>query len=358
MSEKQKYYDWNKTFSYDADVTMVVGARGYGKTYGLRSQFIRDFKKDQSTFVEVVRYKTELEGVSSDYFGRISGDSEFEGLEFKTDTKHAWISHKDAIDEKGKQKWEIIGYFVALSQGQQIKKRTFNKVKRINFDEAILDKDDIYHNYLRNEFAKLANIVDTVSRERADTKGIKPHLYLLGNALDIMNPYFINYKIGTKPKYGYTWYNNKNMLLHYVKDDDYSREKQKGTVAGRMLANSVDGLIAARNEFVKVSDDFIKQKPSRAKFSFGIAYNYKKYGIWIDYSEGYYYVNENIPSNTNGKPIFALTASDNKINYIAAKKAEKALKGFTELYYMGIVRYSSYEVREEFIDALTLFGVR
>ena len=32
------YYDWHKTLSYNADVTMVIGARGIGKTYGLRKQ--------------------------------------------------------------------------------------------------------------------------------------------------------------------------------------------------------------------------------------------------------------------------------------------------------------------------------
>ena len=36
------FYDWQKTLSYDADVTMVIGTRGVGKTFGLRTQFIRD----------------------------------------------------------------------------------------------------------------------------------------------------------------------------------------------------------------------------------------------------------------------------------------------------------------------------
>ena len=37
-----EFYNWQKTLSYNADVTMVIGARGIGKTYGLRLQFIRD----------------------------------------------------------------------------------------------------------------------------------------------------------------------------------------------------------------------------------------------------------------------------------------------------------------------------
>ena len=52
------YYDWGTTLSYDADVTQVVTLRGKGKTYGLRKQFVKDFLKDESRFVEVCRFKT------------------------------------------------------------------------------------------------------------------------------------------------------------------------------------------------------------------------------------------------------------------------------------------------------------
>ena len=67
-----EFYDWAKTLSYDADVTMVIGARGIGKTFGLRRQCIRDFLKDGSRFVEITRYNNELSGVSDGYFNRLS----------------------------------------------------------------------------------------------------------------------------------------------------------------------------------------------------------------------------------------------------------------------------------------------
>ena len=31
------HYNWEKTLSYNADITMVVGAPNKGKTYGLRA---------------------------------------------------------------------------------------------------------------------------------------------------------------------------------------------------------------------------------------------------------------------------------------------------------------------------------
>ena len=65
------YYDWNDTLARDADITMVIGARGIGKTYGIRLQFIRDYIRKKWRFVELVRYKNELQDFTSTYFQKI-----------------------------------------------------------------------------------------------------------------------------------------------------------------------------------------------------------------------------------------------------------------------------------------------
>lgn len=351
MSE---FYNWNKTLGYDADVTMVVGSRGIGKTYGLRLQFIRDHIKHGYNFVEVVRFKNELSGVANNYFDRIESNEEFKGKIFQTNNNMAFMADKPDGDEK--PKWELIGYFVALSQAQALKKRTFNNVKRINFDEAILDKKDRFHHYLPNEYATLANVVDTVSRERPDTDCIKPRVYLLGNALDIMNPYFIHYNVGV-PKRGYSWHKNKTMLLHYAEDAEYSKAKSDKTVAGRMLAGTEDGAINNSNTFARLNDDFVMAKTKTAKFTFGVVYNGFDFGIWTDMVNGYYFVTGKIPNNTD-KPVFTLTVDDNRFNYIAARRAEAMLQGFTEMHYVGCIRYETITIRERFKEILTLFGVR
>lgn len=354
MARKPRFYNWNETLAYDADVTMVVGSRGIGKTYGLRLQFVRDYIKHGYRFVELVRYKNELPGVTAGYFDRIESNQEFKGKVFSTNNNMAFIADKP--EEGEKPNWELCGYFLALSQAQQIKKRTFDNVKRIGFDEAILDKTDRFHHYLPREYTILANIVDTVSRERADTECISPRLYLLGNALDVMNPYFIQYNIGI-PKRGYSWHKNKTMLLHYAQDAEYSKAKSTDTVAGRMLAGTEEGNIANQNTFAKLNRDFIMQKTKHAKFTFGVVYNGTNFGVWTDWQNGYYFVTSKIPNNTE-RPVFTLTLDDNRFNYIAARRAETMLQGFTEMHYAGCIRYESIPIREKFKEILNIFGVR
>lgn len=358
------YYDWQKTLSYDADVTMVIGARGVGKTFGIRTQCVRDYLRDGSRFVEVTRYKNELAGVSDGYFNRIG--EQFPEYAFRTDARYAYIAKYETEDAEDRKKeklsWQLIGYFVALSDAQRMKKRTFDKVRRIIFDESILEKSDRYHHYLPTEFAVLANLVDTVSRERADTDSIRPRVYLLGNACDLANPYFAKYGVGTDLKFGYRWYANKTFLLHYVDSGEYAREKLEGTVAGRMLQGTAAARVAAGNEFVGLTNEFVKRKPPRAKFSFGIVCNGKEFGVWVDMQGGYYYVTSRLPRDAKNdefsRPIFALTASDNRINYIAAKSADRTLAHFAEMYYLNLIRYDDMQTKVDFVEVLGMFGIR
>ena len=255
------YYDWEKTLSYDADMTMVIGARGCGKTYGIRQQCIRDYIKHGYRFVELCRYKNELSLVSDGYFNRLAKDPLFVAYEFKTDARYAYMRIKE--DKKSKKSnWMIIGYFVALTEGQKLKKRTFDNVRRIIFDEAVLDTTNQYHRYLKNEYVALIDIVDTVSRERADTEGIKPRIYLLGNACDITNPYFsIMGVLGTDlNSFGYKWYRNKTFLLHYVDPKEYAKEKLEGTVAGRMAKGTVAETTNVTNSFIVNTEEFVGKK--------------------------------------------------------------------------------------------------
>jgi hypothetical protein len=356
------FYDWHKTFTYDADVTMVIGARGIGKTYGLRKQCIKDFMKNGWRFVEVCRYKKELSHVSDGYFDRLGNDDDFKGKLFKTDTRYMYVADDVSgdTDEKGrpvKPEWHVMGYFFALTDGQQQKKRTFNNVRRIIFDEALLERSDRYHRYLPNEFAALANCVDTVSRERADNDSTPPRLYLLGNACDIANPYFSRYGVGTDLSYGYRWYGGKRLLLHYVRDDEYSKEKMQGTVAGRMMGFDNGGSVASLNQFETMSSDFVKPKPPRAKFTFGIVCNGRRYGIWTDYTEGWVHVTETIPHGMDSKT-YTLTAADARVNYIMAQHLDRVMQGFMKMYWAGIVCYEDLQTKMDFQEILTLFGVR
>lgn len=357
QTTKPEYYDWHKTLSYDADVTAVFGARGIGKTFGLRLQFIRDWKRDKSRFVEIARYKSEIPDVARGYFDRLQEMPECEGYVFRTDAKQAYIARKPD-DPKEKPAWEVIGYFVAMTEMQKSKKRTFQNVYRLLLDEATIERTDRYHGYLSHEFELLANIVDSCTRERADDDSPRhPHVYLLSNACDLTNPYFARYGIDSPPDYGYRWYAGKTFLLHYVRDDDYAEAKRTGTVAGRMMAGMHGEQIASYNIFANSSPDFIDTKPKWARFESGVVYLGQRFGIWYDDLAGLYYINDKIPNNTK-QPVYALTRADNKVDMLMVKRSNKVLQSLVDLAVYNQLKFSTVGVRERFYDALAMFGIR
>lgn len=355
-----EYYDWNKTLSYNADVTMVIGARGIGKTFGLRMQFIRDYINKGYRFFELVRYKNELVDATTGYFEKLA--SFFPEYVFKSSKRFGYIAKKPEEYDGNERKlvWDKICYFGAMTEEQAIKKRSNSYVNCANilFDEAVIDKRlDVYHNYLPNEYGILVSIVDSVTRERKDdNRKRKPKVFLLGNACDLMNVYFAAYNINKVPEYGYSWHKGKTMILHYVKDEIYSEEKTKHTVAGRMLEGTVDERISSGNEFIGFTNEFVKEKPKNAKFMFGLIYNNNRYGIWADYQCGYYHVTGKIPNNSTN--VYTLTVEDSRVNYIMAKKATPILRSFFDLYYYGIIRYESPEIKARFNEVLAAFGIK
>lgn len=347
------FIDWPRIFSYDALLTMVAGARGRGKTFGLRRQFVADWLNSGFRFVEVCRYKSQLSDVSAGYFDALIRKGLFPGHIFKTEGGRAYIAEKPADDEK--PKWQLFGYFVALSDYQNIKKRTFANVKRIVLDEAIIERMDAHHRYLKQEWAILQSVCDSVLREEpGENRG---RVYLLANACDLVNPYFVALGVDRAPAYGFTKYNGGRFLLYYEEPGDYAEAKREGTLAGVMGDFAGDTAVSVYNRFAGANEDFIEEKPANAKFEFGISYLSQQYGIWSDFSRGFYYVNKKIPANTN-RPVYALTARDNRANVVVAKRAEKTLMIFAELFYAGIVKYDSPGTRETFVQVLSLFGVR
>ena len=346
-----RFYDWTKTLSYNADITMVITARGRGKTYGLRKAALDDFLRRGYRFVEVVRYKSELSGVMSGYFSKLAISGDYDGYEFKTE------GQKGYVRKEGEKTWDTCCYFVTLSEAQNAKKRTYVNVRKIIFDEALVEPGT-YLRYLPREYQTLTNIVDTVTREVAGTPHARPHLYLLSNACDLINPMFIQWKIDQVPDFGYSWHAGGTVLLHYEdpSEYDYAETKAHETLAGRMASSTDEGLTAVQNLFNFGADDDIRKKTAAARFWLGLVYRGHKFGIWVDYDDGYYYVTRRIPKGADR--VYSLTRADNTANRLIARRATPAMRAILEAYYDRIMRFESVGVREELLDALGAFGIR
>lgn len=365
-AQLQRFTDrtpWNKIFSYDneTDVTFIIEARGHGKTFGLREQFVRDWIKNRSHFCAITRNENQIPEIARDYFGLLNKPDE-QGLPSSQLCRDYNICFKrvgyvyyaqilEDDDTPNSDKWEIIGYFVSLSKAQKYKELTFTNVRRMVFDECLIEQPNPRNNYLPNEFEAFNSLVYTVFREQPNQK--KQHnIYLLSNACNMVNPYFEAYNVNDIPPKGFSRWGDKQLLLYVGSNIAYSTRMELDTIAGRMAARTNYGRLALDNDFTE-SDytDFIARKPNTARLLYGIAVNSHILYVWCDVSQGIYYINQQNVNNDN-LIIYALTSNDNKINYRIAKRSAPAIQGLMKMYSYNCVRFDSFETQSLCLNSI------
>lgn len=363
-----KYYNWRKTFSYQTgtqgEFFLGLGAKDIGKTFGLRAELTLRFLNTGKRFCEVCRTREEADAVAVGYLDKIIRDKYFDGEKWHDFSMYRYKANKGigyigkvGFDDDGNEvvkDWQAFVYFIALTMFQTVKKRTFDNVFYFIFDEAIIDRKDKHHRYLTNEYAILANIIDTVLREDWENpKGAK--VYLLGNSCDLLCPYLRGLGVSTLPKFGYSFYRDKQTLVHYIEPEEVD-ERLEHTLVGRMLQGSDEARLVFNNEFVDDTDEYIERRPSAADFKFGIRYLGASFGVWLDWQKALFYIEGKIPKNHQSQTL-ALTRADNSIDYRMASRTNESLQILVEAFYLQSIRYDSPATRELFFQLLGYFGI-
>lgn len=350
------FYNWDKTFSYqtgtNGEICEVLGAKDIGKTFGLRLKCIERFIKHKRKFVEICRTNEELKAVIVGYFDKITSEGFFQDYIFKTERGCGYIARKPICDEK--PEWELICYFIALTNFQREKKRTYDKPERFIFDEAVIDTKDRYHRYLPDEFLILANLLDSVSRQQPGDD-YQYRLYILGNSVDLTCPYLRYLGIDKIPSFGYHYYKDKTVLLHYVEPWDAEDRKAK-TLVGRMLSGNEESKVIFDNVFQDTTNGEISKKTQSAKYRYAIRWGKMTFALWADKKTGTWYVSSKVPKGA--KNVYTLTKRDSSANYDAIDRANPLLDLVNRLFYAGLLRYESAHIRESFFEVLAFIGIR
>lgn len=351
-----KYYDWNKTMSYqtgtNGEICLVLGAKDIGKTFGLRLKCVERFIKHKELFCEICRTNEELKAVSAGYFDKLQQAGFFADYVFKTEKGCGYIAPKPPEDEK--PEWQLLCYFVALTNFQREKKRTYVSPRRFIFDEAVIDTKDRYHRYLPDEFLILANLLDSISRQQPGSD-YSYNVYMLGNSVDMTCPYLQSLGINKIPSFGYSFYKNKTVLLHYVEPWD-ADDRRAYTLVGRMLDGHDESKVIFDNVFEDTSGKEIMKKTPNASYKFAFRWGKATFAIWADMKRGIWFVNRKLPKDAGN--VYTLAKKDSSVNYDVVRKADPLARMLCEFYYIGGLRYDSPSTREAFFEILSFLGIK
>lgn len=350
-----RFYDWQKTMSYqtgtNGEICIVLGAKDIGKTFGLRLKCVERFIKHGELFCEICRTKEESKMVANGYFDKLQQEGFFPDHVFKTEKGCGYIAPVPPEGEK--PEWQLICYFVALTTFQQEKKRTYKRPRRFIYDEAVIDVKDRYHRYLPDEFLILANLLDSISRQQPGESGYL--VYLLGNSVDLTCPLLRHLGINKIPDFGYSFYKEKTVLLHYVEPWD-ADDRKAYTLVGRMLQGHDESAVIFDNEFRDTTGKEIMRKTPNAQYKYAFKWGRVTFAIWADMKRGLWFVTSKLPKGAAN--VYTLAKRDSTVNYQVVQKASPLAKLLVDMYYIGGLRYESASLREAFFEVLSFLGVK
>ena len=333
------YYDLQPVLSYNALINIIVGERGVGKTYSTKKFCIKDFINHGNQFVYLRRYETELKESCDGFFDGLIKNKEFEGHEFKiVRKKRSTTLYCDG---------EVMGFGMSLATASQLKSKEFPDVKNLIYDEFIIDKG-VYH-YLQGEVHSFLDICETLFRLR-DFRA-----FLLGNAINRVNPYFNYFNIDMPYNSEIKTYNDGSLLICYIKNEAY-REYKKNTRFGKLISNTEYGRYAIDNEWLHESKSFIGKRPEKSKFYFTLKIGGDNFGIWSDYNSSAIYISRSYDPSC--PIIFTISPNDHdESTRLVSIRRSDFFKNLIEHYRMGLLFFENQKIKSVVLPIINQYAV-
>src|SRR5690625_922610 len=308
------WYTPHRQLTYNRIFNFVVGVRGGGKTFNTLKHAIERYLKDGSEFIYLRRRQVHLDDACNgskgdgDLFADIRAQGYFKKHDLKVTTDKAG-GYNFYCDGK------IMGYGKALSTSAGRRSTSKPKVKRIIFDEFLIDDSaGSSERYLNsgNEMFMFNNFYETIARGRDIP------VFFIGNAFSMVNPYFIELGIRLQQPEPNKIYSGKTWTAIFWRNKEFIKERKK-TQFYQATKNTRFSDHAFGNTFYLDRKDFIKRRPKDTEHQFSLVYLGKTYGVWVDWEKGNYYVSTK-GANTSREKTISMSLADNKPNNVSIRR--------------------------------------
>lgn len=323
-----EWYNPNQLLSYNRVIHMCIGERGIGKSYAFKKFPIDKFLKTGKKFIYLRRFKTELNRVHK-YFD---------------DVKQEYPDHKLTV--KG---WKFfcdgkeMGEAIPLSVWQSVKSTAYPDYDTIIFDEFIREKDK--SGYLPNEVNSFLNLCHTVFRKRDGVRA-----FCLSNSVSVVNPYFLEFNIQLNPEKRFNYSSDKEFKEFVVVENTngiYTPDYNDLSPYEKMISHMDYGKMALNNEFINDSPTFIMKRTPISSFVFGVRFNGREMGVWVDTEIGLLFMSETVdPSCVH---IYTITMNDHNENqlYINRWKDNYHLMKLVAGFQKGYLRFENQVLKND-----------
>lgn len=275
------YLDINKIMSKEYPVTFVVGARGVGKTISSISRSIERCMKNNTKFIYLRRYETEIEtlGLNLQLISDLTGyDVTIDVIKDSSGRKARMLKADDTP----------VGYLLALSVAGKYKSTDYTNTDLIIYDEFI----DQRNRELKGETNLFINLAMTVFRDFSKYRAL-----FLANSTNLFNCYFVDfnvYPVGKVTKY------HELGIKIVMYDGTKLNNKRKNTILARQVKFlEGDSNSSLDNNFRESTDmSFLRKNEKNSVNNLILHCSNQDFGLWKNSN---YYVISDKYNNTSTK---------------------------------------------------------
>lgn len=343
---KNIFYDGTKLLSLKdinrqtPEIYICTTNRNAGKTTYFSRLCVNRFKDKHEKFCLIYRYKYELDNAADKFF-KVIGNLFFPGSIMESKIRAKGCYAELYLDG------ESCGYAIPINASVQIKKLShlFSDVKRMLFDEF----QDEKNHYIEDEVDMLISIHTSIARGEGEAIRYVP-LYMVGNAVSILNPYYVKMGISTiidaKTKFlrgdGYV-----------IEQGSYKEIAQLQKTSGFNRAFSKSDYVAYAAENVYLHDNlaFVESVTGSGRYLCTLRVDGSDYGVREYAGQGIVYVS---PSADKTFPLrIAVTTDDHNINYVMLRRNDFMISNMRYLFERGCFRFKDLNCKKAIMKTLS-----
>jgi hypothetical protein len=344
-NKESKYYNPDKILrmrdleGLKPAIYIISTNRSAGKTFSFLKKVLEDFKKDGKQFGLIYRHKYELNSSASLFDDVQRLYPELRGT-ITTVSYANGLFYELIMDEK------TIGWSFSMNSPDALKKHSpkFSQIEQMIFDEYQTESGK----YLDKEIEKFQSLYLTIARG-GGRQSRHVNVYMLGNNVTLMNPYFIKFDIHKRLKTDTKFMRGNGWVAEFGFNESASQEIRSNAF---YQAFKDEGYMAYSTENVYLSDAsiFVGKISGRSKYLFTILHESTLYGVREYYDKGILYISKQ-PDNSC-KQVITFKASDHNANTMMLSHYSYLWKNIKDAYQKGWLRFDDIQTKNDVFDIL------
>ena len=349
--KNEQYYNGAKLLSMKdingkkPELFICTTNRTAGKTTYFSRLCVNKFIQKRQKFTLLYRFNYEIDDVSDKFFTDIS-KLFFQDYSMTSKRMASGIYHELFLRRKNDLPFSC-GYAISLNSADQIKRYShlFSETTRMMMDEF---QSETSH-YCANEIEKFISVHTSIARGQGEHVRYVP-VYLLGNPVSIINPYYTALGISERLRSDTKFLKGDGFVLE--QGYNYAAaEAQQESSFNRAFAQNKYTAYAMQGVYLNDNKSFIEKPTGKARYLCTIKYKNVEYAIREFTELGILYCDDKPDATYKSK--IAVTTNDHDINYVMLKSNEMFIGNLRYYFDHGAFRFKDLRCKEAVLKTLS-----